>query len=91
MAKKDLSRQISAILQECCPAFVRKRDSESGSEWHYCHCNAQNMDPCDCVWQITDTCIAGTWPQLAFLKKLKKQQEEQLAMFLEQAKRACKG
>ncbi len=88
---EESARKISSILSECCPAFIRNRDSSAGSEWHYCKCKAQNMNSCDCVWQHTDTCVAGTWLQLSFLN-IKKQQDQKVSeLALEQAKQACQS
>ena len=86
---EKVSRKVSKALEECCPAFVRKRDSEAGSEWHYCNCKAQDMDSCDCVWHLTDTCVAGKWSSLNFLNEAKKEVQNNSALFLDKATKAA--
>ena len=86
-----LSRRIADILNEKCPAFIETR--EGASVWHGCFCKAQTsesteMEHCDCVWHITDSCVAGTWPHLDFINDKRRNKQESAKVFLEQAKQA---
>ncbi len=70
--KDHTAERISQVLLKACPAFARK-SGFAGCEWHHCKCEAQCGSTCDCVWKEIDTCVAGTWPQLAFLKEIHRQ------------------
>ena len=86
---EEIAKKISAILKDCCPAFVRHRDSEAGCEWHYCKCKAQSGDPCTCVWHLTNECIAGLWLQLDFIKQNKLQILNESINYLKSAQAAA--
>ena len=67
----ETAYKIASILNKCCPAFYMDKEA-GGATWHHCHCRAQTSkadypQSCTCVWRTTDSCLAGKWPQLAFL------------------------
>ena len=89
------AEKIAKILNEHCPAF-RREHGAGAATWHECKCLAQcshdvnSIESCTCVWHQTDTCVAGTWPQLAFVSEQKNQQRKRVDGYLEQAKKAIK-
>lgn len=66
MSKEELAIKIGKTLQIICPSF--SRDESAGHiEWHKCCCKISD-GPCTCVWHLTDTCVAGEWAKLSFVK-----------------------
>lgn len=67
------AKKIRDILIKCCPAL--DVTGKGPAVWHQCSCRANPLhtdchSPCTCIWRLTDTCLAGTWPQLSFLRKV---------------------
>lgn len=67
----NMQHKIAHILSKACEAFKRCENTWDNLE-DQCACRATQptpgrFDACSCVAGITDTCIAGTWPQLAFV------------------------
>ena len=80
------AEKIAEVLSKACPAFFR--DWCRGITWQQCYCSAKRGEPCICVWRKTDTCIAGKWPQLAFINDEQKQKRQEADIILEKAKQA---
>lgn len=87
------AQRIAEILAKRCPAFSYDKDCGL-TVWHCCYCKAQtsgknfdNLTPCTCVWHQTDTCIAGTWPQLAFINEKRQLTEQKANYWLAMAKK----
>ena len=84
--------QVAKVLNKVCPAFVDTHTQSS--VWHGCYCKAQashagdERQHCDCVWHLSDTCIAGTWPQLAFLSEKTQSQKVEANGWLKKAQQA---
>lgn len=85
--------KIRDILQRACPA-ARFEPSHSAT-WHGCFCAAQtgysvgSPAHCDCVWHLTDTCLAGTWSELGFLNVERERQSRVACDILAKAKAAA--
>lgn len=63
--KDKLAKKIANILEESCPAFLRK-PQDGPAVWHQCSCLAM-ADPdasCTCVWHKTSSCEFGEWPKV---------------------------
>ncbi len=70
-----VAKKICHILEGNCPAFMQV--GSTPSLWHSCYCRAvapirreKDTMPqmCECVGEKTNTCHAGEWPQLEWLK-----------------------
>jgi len=85
---ESLAEKIAQTLQKCCPAFKRVKDG--AAVWHGCRCQAKRADgnPCLCVWHTQSTCMAGKWPQLAFVDETKAKEQQKADRYLEKAKQA---
>ncbi len=91
--KHGLAEKIAKTLDGVCPAF--HREGRGPATWHQCHCSAEPgafryFQPCVCVWHLTDSCVAGKWPQLAFICQKADHDATEAATMLELAKQACK-
>jgi len=75
MNKEEISIKISKTLNGLCPSFTKKENS--AAEWHKCDCKITE-NSCECVWHITDTCLAGTWEELSFIEKYINEKEKLL-------------
>ena len=88
-----MDEKIAKILEFLCPAFHRDGCS-GGVVWHHCSCLAQTpsgsaqLESCTCVWRSTDTCIAGTWPQLHFINETQETMQKNANVYLAEAKAA---
>ncbi len=71
--------RISKTLKGLCPFFYKHGQGEV--EWHKCGCKASGSS-CTCVWNIQDSCVAGTWDKLSFVNEHnnKKQAEQRKAL-----------
>ena len=88
---KNNSNKIAERLDKKCPAF-RNDHGSGGSTWHHCFCLAQagtDDKHCTCVWHQTDTCLAGKWACLSFLKVEADIEQKRANGYLDQATAAA--
>ena len=67
-------KKIARVLSKCCPAFYEDSNQDEERVWHHSFCMAKDHPlsglgtHCECVWHQRATCLAGTWPQLSFVR-----------------------
>lgn len=86
---EKLSQRIAIKVEEICPCFTLDKNG-GPALWHRSKCSATTHGSCVCVWHNTDTCEAGTWPQLSFVNRSRKWFNTRRRNFLANARVACR-